>query len=205
MRAYVLASLTAHARSSGTSSPTPFAYFDRPSLSWRTSQVSLLPDSESSSLTWPKRATTVHGAAFEPPTSVPRTAASESTSLLPTPAAYESTPTDTYIAETRENLDDPHKRLYLPGRKWHAQRTLSRIAPLLPTPTANDGPDRRNETGVDTFGRPNLGRPGAHTSPPSDGGNNSPDQPHRQLTLEDASNPDSSNGCSDSPTNGPTA
>lgn len=36
-------------------------------------------------------------------------------------------------------MDDPHKRLYLPGRKWHAQRTLSRMAgALLPTPGAGD-------------------------------------------------------------------
>lgn len=59
--------------------------------------------------------------------------------LLPTPNAYESTPTEEYVEETREHMADPHERLYLPGRKWHAQRTLSRIAPvLLPTPTHRD-------------------------------------------------------------------
>lgn len=89
--------------------------------------------------------------------------------LLPTPSAYESTPTDEYVEEIQENLEDPHKRLYLPGRKYHAQRTLSRTSGrkkdskhhdgttltdaiwetqgrtedtrgnLLPTPTAQDG------------------------------------------------------------------
>lgn len=57
--------------------------------------------------------------------------------LLPSPSASESTPTEDFVEEVRENLDDPHKRLYLPGRKHHSQRTLSRIAPaLLPTPSA---------------------------------------------------------------------
>lgn len=132
--------------------------------------------------------------------------------MLPTPSAYESTPTDEFVEEVREHLDDPHSRLYLPGRKWHAQRTLSRMAPaLLPTPSANDhtgaekltrearrgegstggpslrdlpkllptpmanpenpgaggelraalthGPSRRNETGIDSLGWPNEGRP----------------------------------------------
>jgi hypothetical protein len=63
--------------------------------------------------------------------------------LLPTPSALESTPTAEYVAELRETGVDPEARLYLPGRKWHSQRTLSRIAPLipvalLPTPTAGD-------------------------------------------------------------------
>ncbi len=140
MLASVLASLTAHARASGSSSPEPFAFFDPASSSWRTSQVSLLPDSDSSWPTWPKRGTTHRGRAFELPTSARLTAASASSSLLPTPSAYESTPTDDYVEEVQEHLTDPHSRLYLPGRKWHAQRTLSRIAPaLLPTPTAGDG------------------------------------------------------------------
>lgn len=95
---------------------------------------------------------------YELPTSALLTDASGSSSsreLLPTPSAYESTPTDECTAEVREHMADPHERLYLPGRKWHAQRTLSRIAPaLLPTPGANDstgseGPtrDARRESG----------------------------------------------------------
>jgi hypothetical protein len=59
--------------------------------------------------------------------------------LLPTPSAYESTPTDEYNDEVREHLLDSHRRLYLPGRKWHSQRTLSRMAgALLPTPVTSD-------------------------------------------------------------------
>jgi hypothetical protein len=191
----VLASLSALAQDSGLSSPEPFAFFDPASSSWRTSQGSLLPDSDSSWPTWPKRGTTRRGLAYEQPTSVPLTAANASSSLLPTPlagdvmggrttkgaarqgenglrltvrallptpSAYESTPTDEFTGEVRENLTDPHKRLYLPGRKWHAQRTLSRIAPaLLPTPSANDHTGAEKETrearrGAGSTGGPSL-------------------------------------------------
>jgi hypothetical protein len=123
-------------------------------------QESLL--SELSSPTWPKQGIWADGFAYELPTSEHPTSESESSSsqLLPTPNAYESTPTQGYVDEVRENLDDPHKRLYLPGRRWHAQRTLSRLAALLPTPGANDstgaeGPTRtsRQEKGT---GGPSL-------------------------------------------------
>lgn len=65
-----------------------------------------------------------------------------SVALLPTPAASESTPTDEFLDEVTEHLDpnDPLHRLYLPGRKWMTQRTLSRTVPaLLPTAQARDG------------------------------------------------------------------
>ena len=72
---------------------------------------------------------------------------------------------------------------------------------LLPTPMANPdnpgaggelraaithGPARRNTTGTDSWGRPNLGRPsGASTGPPSpDGSSCSDDPPHGQQTIE---------------------
>lgn len=67
--------------------------------------------------------------------------------LLPTPNAYESTPTAAYVETMRDVGIDPEARLYLPGRKWHAQRTLSRVAPvLLPTPGANDSTGAEDET-----------------------------------------------------------
>lgn len=60
--------------------------------------------------------------------------------LLPTPSADESTPTEEYVDEMLASGVSPDERLYLPGRKWHSQRTLSRLAPVLfPTPTAQDG------------------------------------------------------------------
>jgi hypothetical protein len=85
------------------------------------------------------------GFAYEQPTLVPPIDASESSSspLLPSPQADESTPTDEYIEEMRVAGIKPDERLYLPGRRWFAQRTLSRIAPaLLPTPVTD--PDSAN-------------------------------------------------------------
>ena len=69
--------------------------------------------------------------------------------LLPTPNAYESTPTPEYVAESVAAGIDPGERLYLPGRKWHAQRTLSRIVPaLLPTPTGDDANNVTRSSGT---------------------------------------------------------
>jgi hypothetical protein len=116
---------------------------------WVSAQNSLLetPESRSSLVTWPRSGIAHDGAASERLTSGLPTDASESSSLLPTPSAYESTPTDEFSDEVRESLTDPHKRLYLPGRKWHAQRTLARMAgALLPTPSANDHTGSELET-----------------------------------------------------------
>lgn len=145
------------AQDSGTAWLTPFALFNPDTSSSKTSlgsrprwvpaQGSLLL--EQLSLTWPRQGMWDLGYAYELPTSELHTNESESSSLLPTPNAYESTPAEGYVEEVREFLHDPHKRLYLPGRKWHAQRTLSRIAPaLLPTPSANDstGPEGPTRT-----------------------------------------------------------
>ncbi len=145
---FVLDLLSAPVQDSGSRWPMPFAYFDRESSSWKTSQGSLLPDSESSPPTWPRSGIAHDGAASELQTSALPTGASESSSLLPTPSAYESTPTGDFTEEVRDSLTDPHKRLYLPGRKWHAQRTLSRMASaLLPTPTGDDANNVTRESG----------------------------------------------------------
>ena len=133
-------------------------------------QGSLLEDSGESCTTWPRQGTWDRGYVWELPTSAHLTDEIESSSLLPTPNAYESTPTDEYTSEVREHLDDPHRRLYLPGRKWHAQRTLSRIAgALLPTPGANDstgpeGPTRQARQEEGDTGGPAL-RDIAHLLP----------------------------------------
>lgn len=90
-------------------------------------------------MTWPKQGTWGSGHAYERRTLGLPTDASECL-LLPTPSAQESTPTEDYLAECREAGIAPDERLYLPGRKWFAQRTLSRVVPtLLPTPQAADG------------------------------------------------------------------
>lgn len=79
---------------------------------------------------------------------VPGSLGESARQLLPSPQAYETDPSDELVEEIRENMDDPHKRLYLPGRKWHSQRTLARIAPaLLPTPTGDDANNVTRESG----------------------------------------------------------
>lgn len=83
--ASVLACLTALAPGSGSSTPESFAFFDHESSSWKTSQGSFLPDSESSWPIWPKRGMTHAGRAYEAPTSPPHTVESASSWLLPTP------------------------------------------------------------------------------------------------------------------------
>ena len=88
--------------------------------------------------------------------------ASSSAVLLPSPQANESTPTDAFVEEVVAAGVDPAARLYLPGRKWHAQRTLSRIVPaLLPTPGSNDmngaeGETRRDRQKNGATGGPSL-------------------------------------------------
>lgn len=127
-------------RRSGSTWREPFAYFDPDSCSWRMCQGSLLEASGESCTTWPRQVTWDQQFAWELATSGHPTDASESSSLLPTPSAYESTPTEEFNEEVREHLLATHERLYLPGRKWHSQRTLSRMAgALLPTPVVSDG------------------------------------------------------------------
>jgi len=58
--------------------------------------------------------------------------------LWPTPAADESQPTEEFIREMRESTKATHERLYMPGRKWHSQRTLSRVVHVWPTVRASD-------------------------------------------------------------------
>lgn len=176
---------------SGSTMPEPFAYFDPDSCSWKMCQGSLLEASGESCTTWPRQGTWDLGFAWELPTSGPPTDASESSSLLPTPSAYESTPTDEYSEEVREHLLDTHRRLYLPGRKWHSQRTLSRMAgALLPTPGASDenggeGPTRDARRVAGTTGGPTLKdighllptpttQDGANTGGPSQSERNTP-------------------------------
>lgn len=144
----------ASGQDSGTAWLTPFARFNPDTSSSKTSlgspprwvpaQGSLLL--ELLSLTWPKQGMWDLGYAYELPRSEPLIEESASSSLLPTPNAYESTPAQEYVEEARKNMEDPHKRLYLPGRKWHAQRTLSRIVPLLPTPSASDSTGAEGST-----------------------------------------------------------
>jgi hypothetical protein len=84
-------------------------------------------------------------------------------SCLPGAINLLPTPTSTYRGDRSES-----------SKAKGGGNELRAIRKLLPTPTANEknpgaggelraalthGPSRRNETGIDSFGRPNLGRP----------------------------------------------
>ncbi len=147
---------------SGPSSSESFAWFDPDTLSWKTSQGSLLPEWETYSETWPRAGMTRNGKAFQLLLLALRTYGGGSslsvttphglggggkTELVheylmwPTPSALESQPTEEFVEEMREKGVPMDARLYLPGRKWHSQRTLSRVVHIWPPPNARDWKD----------------------------------------------------------------
>jgi len=73
-------------RACGASTPASFAFYDRGSCSWKTSQLCLLAGSTAYSETWPKRGMTRSGIAFERPTSE-RPTVESGCSFWPTPDA----------------------------------------------------------------------------------------------------------------------
>ncbi len=142
----------APAGASGSSSPVPFAYYDRESSSSRTSptspprpvwlstQESLL--SESSWPTWPKRGTWASGSAYELPTSALPTAETDSSSLLPTPDA--SVFND---GQSVEAYRDRKQRELEKNYNGNGGGTpLAMAVRLLPTPSANDDTGAEKET-----------------------------------------------------------
>ena len=76
--------------------------------------------------------------------------------LWPTPSAQESQPTAEMIEEMKASQKGTHERLYLPGRKWHTQRTLSRVVHTWPTPDCQnhrDGANLRKDNNLKKGGR----------------------------------------------------
>ena len=125
---------------SGPNSSVLWAYYDRATSLWKMSQdcLPLTEDTHSvrSSVTWPTSGMTVNGRCYPLPTWERPTSASAS-GLWPTPSAQESQPTEAFINEIKENQQGTHQLLYLQGRKWHTQRTLSRVVHTWPTPAAS--------------------------------------------------------------------
>jgi hypothetical protein len=73
---------------SGRTSRDSFAIYDPDTCSWKTSQVSLLPEWETFSEGWPRAGMTRSGTAYLLPPSVPRTSATDF-SFWPTPVAHD--------------------------------------------------------------------------------------------------------------------
>lgn len=120
---------------SGLPLQMPFAVFDRDMSRWRTCQPSLeLGNLPEQSVTWPRSGMTHNGNAYERPMSVPLTAGSGVSSLLPTPEAKLS------------NSGPDYARMSRPGSGGH---DLTTAVALLPTPSAADGNGggRFNSTG----------------------------------------------------------
>ena len=67
---------------SGPCSPSAFAWYDHDTRSWRTSQATLVSDSDLFSETWPRSGMTHDGTAYQLRPSAPRTLATESSLSL---------------------------------------------------------------------------------------------------------------------------
>lgn len=132
--------LKASAAAYGRTTPVLLARYDRASLSWRTSQHSLLGGLSEFSETWPRSGTMRNGTAYLLPPLVPLTAETES-GLWPTPDTHVGGRTTHHVDEIRGNS------LYAKGSK--VQFTLETAAKLWPTPTARDtkGKDAGNRQG----------------------------------------------------------
>jgi hypothetical protein len=112
---------------SGQSSQDAFAYYDRKSSSWKTSQLTFDSDSTEFSGILPKWGSLQDGVLSTRPTWEPPTSARDS-SLLPTPAAQE--PGGTAENFLRRKNRDGHNRT--------VPTHLAHIVKLLPTPSASD-------------------------------------------------------------------
>lgn len=125
-----------------------FASFDRDSLSWRTSQRSLLGGWTSYSDRWPKAGTMQSGQAYELPTLVPRTCASGCSSWPTASATDHKTadamwPTpDAAVSNDGEDLEQwkaRRARLKAKGTNGNGCGTPIAVAVRLwPTPTLGD-------------------------------------------------------------------
>lgn len=177
--AAALESLTEQDPGSGSLMPTPFAFFDRESLSWRTSSVYSSEDSGSFSVIWPKQGMTRDGLSFALPTLEDATDALAYSWLLPTPRV--SSTRSSRSAMTRKHWSAPSLSQILEMLEGILPREFDswdevpgKSRQLLPTPMSNGknpgsggelraaithGPTRRNGTGMDSWGRPNAGRP----------------------------------------------
>lgn len=110
---------------SGPSLHDSFAYFDQEEFCWKTSQASLLPDSETSSVTWPRAGTTLNGIAYRRQPLAPRTSATAFSSSL------HHGPNSDGIWPTATTQD--HGTRYAQGGM-----PLGMAARLWPTPTSSD-------------------------------------------------------------------
>lgn len=127
---------------SGPGSPTPFAFYDRDSSCWRTSQATFLSDSTPCSLTLPKRGSMRSGSLYALPMSGPATDAPDS-SLLPTPAVNDMG--EGKSVEAWDDWTEAMREKHGNGN-GHGRSLAIEAARLLPTPNTMDAmPERSDE------------------------------------------------------------
>lgn len=146
---------TEPAADSGESTHGSFAYFDRASSSWRTSQRCLVEGSDEFSETWPRAGTMRSGIAYRRAPSVPRTYATDCSSshigrprLILGPDAnggWWPTPRAVDNGQIKTTRTDP--------RNATSGTTLSEAVKLWPTPTVSS--QNLNSTKTDTRDRRN--------------------------------------------------
>lgn len=126
----------------GPTSLRQFAFYDPDGSCWRTWPDISLWGSLPYLGTWPKRGSTRNGSAFERPTLERPTAASGSSSLLPTPDASvaQDGETPTTWLERRERV----KAKGINGNGMGMPLTIA--VQLLPTPTVGDSKSAANRT-----------------------------------------------------------
>lgn len=189
---------------SGTFGPTSgrlFATYDHESRSWKMFPATGLWGSIEYSETWPRTGCMCDGQAFELPMSVPHTSVSVSSSLLPTPDAYEAKRGGSqhpnkrragghspYLASVVEHLllptprhTDHYDSLTTPASRKHVQDGNGTLPEtigykLLPTARGSDaekgGPNQRGSRG-DLMLPSAASSIGANTSRQSDPGSES--------------------------------
>jgi hypothetical protein len=120
-----------HAQACGPTWRASLARFDPVSCGWKTAQLSLLGDSELSSVIWPRSGMTADGQCWELPMSVPITRETDS-GWWPTPCATDNS--------NRKPSDNIHisatglpKHVGANGEK--SQMRLSQAVQMWPTPT----------------------------------------------------------------------
>src|SRR6266545_4663741 len=163
---------------SGPPSPTPFAFFDPSSCSWKTSPPSCAAGSTSSTPIWPRSGTTRAGSAYAHPTSGRHTAVTGCSCWPPDETSSASTAVTTLPTPCARDGKGPGMQRGLPD--LIERRPLGvgpgRAGQLLPTPTSGGGTGYLSGNHRDTWGptlelavqgyRPSkLGRPGRPEEP----------------------------------------
>jgi hypothetical protein len=113
-----------------------FAFFDQEQCCWRTSQASLLPGLEMSSVTWPRAGMTRSGTAYRRQPLAPLTAVTGSSSW-PTPCARDYR----HTGNLHLTCSPRHMTSTLPRMVHAVERGTKQ---MWPTPCAGDDRDRGN-------------------------------------------------------------